>query len=198
MNTLTSFFTADTQLLVWINQGLANPIFDFVLPWFRNKYFWIWLYVLLLAIAIIKDKKGWTILLLAAATILLCDGISASLIKPWVQRIRPCNDAEVKTLIRLLVPCGSGYSFVSAHAANHFGLAIVFGGYFSRYFNPKWVYSLFIFWAFSIAFSQVYVGVHYPFDVICGALVGILMGTWIWKIYNMILPDIKVRKNIYN
>lgn len=198
MSGLASFFSADTDLLVWINQGWANPFFDFILPWFRNKYFWIWLYVLLLFIALVKDKKGWTILLLAGITILLCDGLSASIIKPWVHRIRPCNDEAIKPLIRLLLPCGSGYSFVSAHAANHFGLAIVFSGYFSRFFNPKWVYGLFLFWAFMIALSQVYVGVHYPFDVICGALVGVLIGIWVWKIYNKIMPDSKAIKNSYD
>jgi undecaprenyl-diphosphatase len=189
MDSVVQIFEMDAALFQWVNQGLSNAFFDAILPHFRNKYFWIWLYIILIALAFKKDKKSWIMLLLAALIVFMCDGISAGIIKPYVMRIRPCNDPNMQGGLNLLVPCGSGYSFVSAHAANHFGLAMLFGGYFSRWFPKIRVYALSITWAFLIAFAQVYVGVHYPFDVIFGALIGILIGGWIWKIFKPVFRE---------
>jgi undecaprenyl-diphosphatase len=120
---------------------------------YRMKFFWILLGALLL--------------------VLTSDQLSANLIKNIVQRLRPCNNPELKNQLRLLVPCGGGFSFISAHATNHFAIAF----FISSFYNEiKWAKLLALLWAFAIAFSQVYVGVHYPFDVICGAALGLLLG----------------------
>lgn len=189
MDALIQIFDMDAAWFRQVNQGLSHPALDVVLPYFRNKYFWAWLYAALIYLAIRKDRKWWLMIVLAVLVIFMCDGFSAGIIKPYVMRIRPCNDPNMQEGLNLLVPCGSGYSFVSAHAANHFGLAMWFGGYFSRWYPKVRVYGLFVFWAFLIAFSQVYVGVHYPFDVIFGALIGILVGSWIWKIFKPLFKD---------
>jgi len=78
--------------------------------------------------------------------------------------------------------CAGGYSFISNHAANHFGLATFI--YFTlRHYFPKWVWIGYV-WAVAISYSQIYVGVHYPFDVICGALVGIIFGLFTAVFFN--------------
>jgi undecaprenyl-diphosphatase len=137
----------------------------------------------LIVVAFIKDRKAWILLILAALVILLTDTISAQVIKPLVGRLRPCNDPGFKDSVRLLVHCGSGFSFLSSHATNHFGLAILFIQYFRKWFSSKWLTIVFLLWAVSIAFSQVYVGVHYPFDVICGALLGMGLAYLVWHVY---------------
>jgi undecaprenyl-diphosphatase len=77
-------------------------------------------------------------------------------------------------MVNNIVGCGKGFSFISAHATNHFAIAVFFSVLF--YNQYKWIVYIAILWAGLIAFSQVYVGVHYPFDVICGALLGSILG----------------------
>lgn len=106
--------------------------------------------------------------------VLCSDQLSSHLIKPWVMRLRPCCEPLLRGKIHHLIESCNGYSFVSAHAANHFALAYFFVHLF-HYANSRWL-TLFYFWAFAIAFSQVYVGVHYPLDVFCGAILGLIIG----------------------
>jgi undecaprenyl-diphosphatase len=102
------------------------------------------------------------------------DIVSSRIVKKNIQRIRPCNDSEISGKVKLLVRCGSGYSFTSSHASNHFAAAIfLFFTYFYKDNKIKWAL---IAWAASIGFGQIYVGVHYPFDVLCGAILGSAIG----------------------
>jgi len=114
--------------------------------------------------------------LFAVATVGMADVVSSKLVKPAVQRVRPCNDVGLKFEVRELVHCGGGYSFTSSHATNHFAIAtflyLVLGG-----LRKKWIRWALLAWAASIAYGQVYVGVHYPLDVITGAVLGSLIGT---------------------
>ncbi len=176
----------DQQLFFLINRGFANPIFDFLLPLMRSKYFWAPLYIFLIVYIIKSNKtsKGiWTIAFVLI-TFALTDFVSASIIKETVQRLRPCNDPEIMGFVRNIVGCGNGYSFVSSHAANHFGIAIFLGLFFNEY---RWVGISFKIWATVIAFSQVYVGVHYPIDVICGMFLGIGIAHLTFYIYSRIV-----------
>ncbi len=163
----------DRLLFHFINHDLANAVLDVLCPWLREKLTWIPLY-LLIAYLLFK-KYGHKILwlsLLTVVTILLSDQTSG-LFKHLVHRLRPCNNPELADSIRHVVECGVGFSFVSAHAANHFALATFFSFLFME--NKKWMAFLYL-WASCIAFSQVYVGVHYPGDVLAGAIVGIMVG----------------------
>ena len=168
---IDSFRHIDRILFHFINHDLANPVLDFLCPWMREKLIWIPLY-LLIAFLVYK-KHGNKILwlgLLTVVTILISDQTSG-VFKHLVHRLRPCNNPELADSIHHLVDCGVGFSFVSAHAANHFALATFFS--FLLGGNKKWIAFLFI-WASAIALSQVYVGVHYPTDVLGGAGVGVL------------------------
>jgi len=163
----------DKALFHIINHDLANPVLDVLCPWFREKLMWIPLY-LLIAFLLFR-KYGNRILwlgLLTVVTILISDQTS-NIFKHLVHRLRPCNNPELADTIHHVVDCGVGFSFVSAHAANHFAIAtfisFLMGG------NKKWQVFLYL-WASVIAFSQVYVGVHYPIDVLAGAIVGIVAG----------------------
>ncbi|MCC6458877.1 MAG: phosphatase PAP2 family protein [Saprospiraceae bacterium] len=178
--------TLDFEIFSWINGGLGNPVFDAVLPLVREKWFWAPLYLFLIAFAIqnYSASKALAFLLGLALVIALSDFTSSTLIKKNVQRLRPCNDPQVAHLVHLRLPaCGSGYSFTSSHAANHFAVAtfvVAVLGTSLASWAPVALYG----WAFLIAFSQVYVGVHYPGDVFFGSLLGIGIGRWTFFWFN--------------
>lgn len=172
----------DQQLFYGINRLLANPWLDGWLPLTRNMFFWAPLYVFLIAFfALNYGHKGWIIVGLVLLTFACTDLLSSSVIKPLVGRLRPCNDEEVRQWVRLLVTCGGGKSFTSSHAANHFGVAIFLGLVLKPIFRPALLF--FVVWAGTISLAQVYVGVHYPFDVLGGALLGCTVGWLMWRFY---------------
>jgi undecaprenyl-diphosphatase len=165
----------DHDFFIAINSGLQSAFLDAICPVLRNQKVWYPLYAFLL-ILIYRNYKNRTlwIVLGAAALVLISDQLSANLVKNFFQRLRPCNDPSFRDQVRLLVPCGNGFSFMSAHATNHFAIALFLSGFFEA--QRKWLLPVAVIWAAAIAFSQVYVGVHYPFDVICGGLTGSLLG----------------------
>jgi membrane-associated phospholipid phosphatase len=166
----------DKWLFVKFNSQWTNPVFDTVLPFIRNSVFWAPLYIFIAAfIAVNFGKKGLWWSLLFVCTVATTDLIGARIIKEAFHRLRPCQDVEFMNHVRLLLKqCSGSSSFVSNHAANHFGLAsftfLTFRGIFK-----KWMYVAYA-WAFFIAYAQVYVGVHYPLDVLGGAVLGMTVG----------------------
>ncbi|MDZ4666638.1 MAG: phosphatase PAP2 family protein [bacterium] len=172
---LDNLLQFDKQFFLAINNGLANSFFDFLCPYLRMQEFWYPLYAVIIFFIVKKySKESWKILLAVALMIVATDQFSANLVKNTFMRLRPCAEPSLDGLVRHLIDRCAGYSFMSAHATNHFALAVFIAFFFKEY---KWLKWTLLFWAFSIAFSQVYVGVHYPFDVIAGGLTGILFGT---------------------
>lgn len=179
MNQLLQF---DQELFLLVNRGLANPFFDAWLPITRNMYMWAPLYVFFIAwLTINFGKKGWIVVGLVLLTFACTDLLSSSVIKPLVGRLRPCNDPDLAEYVRLLVKCGGGKSFTSSHATNHFGVAMFLGVVFKPFFKPALL--LLLLWAGTISLAQVYVGVHYPLDVVSGALLGSSIGFLISILY---------------
>jgi len=165
----------DQNLFFTINHGLSNSFFDWLMPALRNRFFWTPLYLFIIIFSIrTYGKQGWIMILFLGLTFGCTDFISSSLIKPTVQRLRPCNDPEIKSDVKNLIDCGSGYSFPSSHASNHFGLAV----FLIMMFFQKWrlILPIGLLWAASISFAQVYVGVHYPVDILTGAMLGGMIG----------------------
>ncbi|MCE2741614.1 MAG: phosphatase PAP2 family protein [Sphingobacteriales bacterium] len=164
----------DRSFFIAINNGLANPILDVLAPFMRKQEFWYPLYAVFLFFIFKKYKlESWKIILALILLITLSDQFSANLVKNTFMRIRPCSEPSLQGITRHLIERCAGYSFMSAHATNHFAIA-VFLPYFFR--DQKWLLPALLAWAFTISFSQVYVGVHYPLDVIAGALCGSLFG----------------------
>ena len=125
-------------------------------------------------------KKAWMIILGLIVTIGIADYTSSQIIKKSIKRVRPCKEIKLQEDLHLLVRCGSGYSFTSSHATNHFAIA----GFLSLILlgNRRWLHFLIWAWAASIAYGQVYVGVHYPMDVVAGAILGGLIGRVVAKV----------------
>jgi len=166
----------DKQFFQLINGRWHNSFFDVVMPFLRNSNSWIPLYLFLLLFAIFNFKKNtWWWILFAAGTVIVANFISADIIKETIFRLRPCNDPQLAGTVRVLVtykPQSS--SFVSSHATNHFAMAAFFYFTLNRFIG-KWALLFFI-WASAICYAQVYVGVHFPVDIICGALIGFVFG----------------------
>ena len=173
----------DRSAFLVLNRNLSNPVFDAILPYFRDSVFWMPLYLFLFAFVVVNyGKKGWWWILLFLCTIAISDLLGTYAFKETVHRIRPCNEPALASSVRLVIQnCPGGYSFVSNHAANHFGLATFMALSFRTVFGG-WVLFVYL-WALLVAFSQIYVGVHYPFDVLAGALLGIAAGYTTASVY---------------
>lgn len=197
----------DKSLFYFINVSLANTVTDTLMPVLTSSKTWMPLYVFLFLYLIfinplikkrlvsplfgsyfryffISNKDGLLLALLIAIGVILSDQISASYIKEWVGRLRPCHTLEN---INLLVHCGGGKSFPSSHATNNYFAAGVLSYYF-----PKGRILFFTF-AFLIAISRVFVGVHYPIDIIAGALLGLAIAYIIVKIHKLLLKNYNPR-----
>ncbi|WP_017258695.1 phosphatase PAP2 family protein [Pedobacter arcticus] len=184
---LEEIIRLDHQLFQAINTGLGNAFFDWLMPIMRNKYTWIPLYIGIIFFAIKAYKvKGLYFVIFLAATVGIADFGSASIIKPIFKRDRPCNEVAFQPVVLSRVPCGSGKSFPSTHASDHFSIAI----FLVVIFRKKWKYitAIAIFWAAIICFAQVYVGVHFPIDVMVGALFGSAIGYLVAKIFLKYVP----------
>ncbi|HWW42843.1 phosphatase PAP2 family protein [Pedobacter sp.] len=172
----------DHDLFLRINRGLSNGFFDWLMPLMRNRFFWSPLYLFIIIFCIKEyKKKGFLIIGMILLTFAIGDAFSSRCIKPFVARPRPCNDIVLSTELIHRVPCGSGYSFPSAHATNHFGIAV----FLILIFYDRWkpILPIGLAWAFIISFAQIYVGVHYPIDTLAGAVLGTLLGLLTSTIY---------------
>ncbi|MFT5645416.1 MAG: membrane-associated phospholipid phosphatase [Aureispira sp.] len=178
---LESLIAWDKELFSLINTQWCNGFLDLVLPYWRTKTTWIPLYILLFLI-IGKDRgfKIFWVLIVLGLTIALADQISSEWIKKIVERVRPCNDSSLPN-VRTLIHCGSGFSFTSSHATNHFALVMQLFLIFRMTWKTRYFVALFI-WAALIAYAQVYVGVHYPLDVLAGGLVGCILA---WLVHQI-------------
>lgn len=166
----------DEQLFILINGKLHHPILDFIMPIVRDKEVWIPLYLILVGYAIYKFKVGaWKVVVLIILTITATDQISSNVVKPYFERERPCNAlAETNPELRTLISCRNSWSFTSSHATSHGAAAVVISGILFG-FRRKWV-MIFSVWALWVCWAQIYVGVHYPFDMLGGLVLGCSIG----------------------
>jgi undecaprenyl-diphosphatase len=174
----------DQWLFVRINSDWTNPFLDAVMPFVRNAYNWAPLYLFVLVFVLLNFKtKGlwWVVFFLATAA--LSDMTGTYVFKKGFERLRPCSDPDFYMQVRLVLNrCGGGYSFVSNHASNHFGMAVFFFITFRHRFRT-WAW-IGLCWAALIAYAQVYVGLHYPLDIAGGALLGTAFGITTGTFFN--------------
>jgi len=179
----------DTDLFLIINQDMANTVFDWLMPHLRNPFTWAPLYLFILIFSIrAYGKRGIIMMAFLVMTFGAADFLSASVIKPMAKRVRPCNELTLQGEMVNRIRCGSGYSFPSSHASNHFAIAL----FLILVYRNKWksITWFALIWAFLVSFAQIYVGVHYPLDVLAGALLGSIIGYTLAKLFLYLQPEI--------
>ena len=174
---ITTIVEIDKNLMIFLNKTLSNPIFDILMPIITNqKFLTIVGVILIIYLGFYGGKRARIALIVLIFAAGISDAICAQIIKPWVGRIRPSH--EFVEYINLLVSKGGKWSFPSNHAANSFAFATVLSYFYDK--NKTMIFSI----ASVIAFSRVYVGVHYPLDIIFGSLLGytvswIILSVWV-------------------
>jgi undecaprenyl-diphosphatase len=178
----------DQQLFLFLN-SLNSPFMDQVMHAISGKLIWVPLYLaILIYLGITYKRKFWIILIFIILAATFTDQISV-LFKNAVQRLRPCHEPALQGLVHLFNgECGGQFSFVSSHAANSFNVAFLS----LLFIRKRWYTISIISWAAVVGYSRIYLGVHYPLDVICGAIQGALVGWGFYSLY--MLTDKKILK----
>ncbi len=181
MNALSSI---DSDLFLFLN-GLHADWMDGIMIAITQMWAWIPLYLLLIYWTVKQyGKHCWWVFLAVGVVVLCSDQLSSHVFKPFFQRLRPCFNEAFDGLLHLPIgKAGGRFSFTSSHAANTFAIATFLTPALRR-FRP-WPAILLFFWAFVSSYSRIYVGFHYPGDIVCGAILGVLVGMVVWKVFQI-------------
>ena len=176
---LEKIIQLDKELFIYLN-SFGSEQFDGLWLLITKQIYWTPFFILVFYF--LHKKIGWKYFgyfLLFLSVLILVTDQTANLFKWYFQRLRPCNDDEIKAVIRI-VKTSSSYSFFSAHAANSMATAIFVFQILKKYYKNS--YLLFLF-PIIFAYSRIYLGVHFPSDILVGYLFGGLYGYGFYKLY---------------
>jgi len=181
MGILDSIIKLDKELFLFLN-GINNSVFDFLMFHISEKITWVPLYIFVAVLIYrkFKLKNGLLILLMFGLLISLTDQTSVHLFKNTIQRFRPCFNNEILHQVHFIEIPGSKFGFVSSHAANAFGFAVLSLLVLK---NKTYTISILI-WAIVVSYSRIYLGVHYPGDILGGAFLGTFLTIPVYIILN--------------
>ncbi len=171
----------DKEITVFLN-NLSHENINIFMILLSNKYVWIPLYLFLIFWLWKFDKKNFGLnFIICVATVIIADFITSSLMKPFFERLRPCQDSNLVELINIVSGCGKKFSFASSHASTTFSLSSIF------YLISKKKIKILFLWSLLIGYSRIYLGVHFFLDVITGFGVGLLTSLIIFYTYKKII-----------
>ena len=170
----------DHELFLLINGNHSSGM-DQVMATLTQKVYWIWLYVLIIYVYIKRYKMtGFILMLGAGVSVIISDQITSGFMKPFFERLRPSHDPSLENVIHVVNDFRGGlYGFASSHASTSFALATFLC--YSSYKAQKWV-GILVPWAIFISFTRIYLGLHFPGDILVGALVGSLTSLIIFRL----------------
>ncbi len=171
----------DTDLFLWLN-GHHSPFWDQIMWFVSGKIEWVPFYLVLLGYIINRYKwQSISIVVAVILTITLADQLAVKAFKEVFERLRPSHNNEIQHLIHIVNSYrGGAYGFVSNHAANSFALAV----FMSLLIRKRLFVIIMLFWASLVSYSRIYLGVHYPGDILGGALLGSLIGWLVYYLFN--------------
>jgi undecaprenyl-diphosphatase len=174
----------DESLLLFFNH-LNNPVLDFLMYWASNKWIWLPFYACLAFFVYRKFPDSFfSIVIFISLMVAISDQLSSTVIKNIVLRLRPCHNPAIASDVHLVNGyCGGQYGFVSSHASNSFAITSFLIFLFRK--ENKTLQWIVLSWAILVSFSRIYLGAHFPGDVICGALLGTLLGVATQKTFRL-------------
>lgn len=185
----------DKSLMLVLNYD-GGYVQDYIWQGFSSRLLWI-LPALLLIIHLFRHQKpeqALTIIAAIALTVVLCDQVSSGLIKPLFARLRPSHNPEIAGLLHYVNGYHGGmYGFVSSHTANSFGVTT----YVALLLRRRWVTFCMVLLSIAVGYSRIYLGVHYPGDVMAGGLLGGIIGACCYKMWLFYSNNLKQRLSQY-
>jgi undecaprenyl-diphosphatase len=187
MSLISWMIEIDKSMFVSLNNCHA-PFFDNFFWIVTGMITWIPFYAMIMYMIVKSQPKGWWITVIALAVlIVLCDQISNSVIKHGIERLRPSHEPTLAGMVHIIAGyTGGKFGFVSSHAANSFGLAM----FIVLLFRNKWLSISILSWAVINSYSRIYVGVHYPGDILGGALVGVIIAFIVYRAYQLLMKGL--------
>lgn len=184
----------DTRLFLAIN-GLHNAPWDSIMWWISGRFTWWPFYLLILAyLGVTKKFELLPMILFIAVGITLTDQTSVHLFKNVFHRLRPCHEPLLEGMVHLVNnKCGGQYGFISSHASNAFGVALLVISWSHR----NWMTAVMLTWALLVGYSRIYLGMHYPGDVIVGGLWGAICGWLMGRLYQWLMQKIPLKWKNY-
>lgn len=184
-----SLSAIDSDLFLFLN-GLHAEWLDKTMVFITDMWVWMPLYLLLIYWTVKQyGKHSWWIFLAVGIVVLCSDQLASHVCKPLFHRLRPCYNVDFQDLIYLPKGLAGGrFGFVSSHAANTFAVATFLTATLTK--HRPWAAIVLFLWALLSSYSRIYIGFHYPGDILCGAILGVLVGLLVWKIFQRVVSSI--------